>query len=63
MDFGEPFSAVPVVVACLSGVSTAYQYGLISVGVVSVSATGFTLRFYNSGAGPREPSARWVACA
>lgn len=61
MVFDEPYSAAPVVVACLSGTSTAYKYGLISVGVVSVSATGFTLRFYNAGAGPREPSARWMA--
>lgn len=61
VTFDSPFDSTPVVVACLSGVSTAYQYGLISVGVVSVSATGFTLRFYNAGAGVREPSARWVA--
>lgn len=63
VTFDEPFDSTPEVVACLSGVSTAYQYGLISVGVVSVSASGFTLRFYNAGAGPREPSARWVAVA
>ena len=61
VTFDSTFGSTPVVVACLSGVSTAYQYGLISVGVVSVSSTGFTLRFYNAGAGAREPSARWVA--
>lgn len=61
--FDEPFASAPTVVACLSGISTAYQYGLISVGVVSVSSMGFTLRFYNAGAGAREPSARWVAVA
>ena len=61
MAFDAPFPESPEVIACLAGSSTAYQYGLLSVGVCSVSLNGFTLRFYNAGAGDREPSARWVA--
>lgn len=63
MTFDEPFESTPAVVVGLAGASSAYQYGVISVGVVSVSTSGFTARFYNAGAGNREPSARWVAVA
>ena len=61
VKFDSVFGYTPTVVACLSGSSTAYQYGYISVGIVSVTDSQFTLRFYNAGAGNREPSARWIA--
>ena len=60
VEFDVEFSSVPQVVG-LSTNSTASVYGNISVAVVSTSRSGFTLRFFNSNSGPREPSARWIA--
>lgn len=61
VEFDFPFPTAPAMVACLAGSSTSYKYGLLSVGLYKVNRSGFTLRFYNAGAGDREPSARWIA--
>lgn len=61
VTFDVEFSSVPQVVVGLSTTSAAPEYGYISVAVVSTSRTGFTLRFFNNGNGPREPAARWIA--
>lgn len=63
ISFSPSYSAAPTVVAGfqLGTGSTAANFGNCSVAVVSVSATGATLRFYNNSGANKTPTVNWIA--
>lgn len=60
VTFAEPFPAAPNVVACLNS-SGGYGVGSLSVGVFSITATGFTARVFNNDTSGRGPDVEWIA--
>lgn len=61
VTFTEPFSSPPVVVACFQSTSTAGYFGRCTVGVVSTTATGCTIRVFNGDSSARGPNINWIA--
>lgn len=60
VTFDEPFPAAPNVVACLNS-SGGYGVGSLSVGVFSITTTGFTARVFNNDTSGRGPDVEWIA--
>lgn len=60
VTFAEPFPAAPNVVACLNS-SGGYGVGSLSVGVFSITTTGFTARVFNNDTSGRGPDVEWIA--
>ena len=63
VTFAKAFSKVPNVTACLESSSTAYGFGRMTCGVLSVSTTGFTVRVFNADTSARSPYIQWIAIA
>ena len=63
VTFAKAFSKTPNVVACFESSSTAYGFGRMTCGVLSVSTTGFTVRVFNADTSPRSPYIQWIAIA
>ncbi len=61
VTFNHTFDAAPVVVACLQSSSTGVNVGSISVSVINITTTGFTIRVFNNSANQRTPSINWIA--
>lgn len=60
VTFDEPFPSAPNVVACLNS-SGGYGVGSLSVGVFSITTTGFTARVFNNDTSGRGPDVEWIA--
>ena len=60
VTFEEAFPAAPNVVACLNS-SGGYGVGSLSVGVFSITTTGFTARVFNNDTSGRGPDVEWIA--
>ena len=61
VTFSKSFPSVPTVIACFQSTSTAGAFGNCTLGVVSTSATGFTVRVFNGDASGRAPNINWLA--
>ena len=61
INFGKTYASAPTVVASLGSSSTSADIGSMSVGVVSVTTTGATLRIFNDSGNARTPSVNWIA--
>ena len=61
VTFSKSFSSVPIVVACFQSTSTAGAFGKCTLGVVSTSTTGFTVRVFNGDSSGRGPNINWIA--
>lgn len=61
VTFNKSFSSAPIVVACFQSTSTAGAFGNCTLGIVSTSATGFTVRVFNGDASGRGPNINWIA--
>lgn len=61
VTFTKTFSAAPIVVACFQSTSTAGAFGNCTLGIVSTSSTGFTVRVFNGDSQGRGPNINWVA--
>ena len=61
VTFSKTFSAAPIVVACFQSTSTAGAFGNCTLGIVSTSSTGFTVRVFNGDTQGRGPNINWVA--
>ena len=61
VTFPTAFSAAPDVVVGFQSDSTASAFGACACAVLSVSATGFTIRAFNDGSSSRNPGYRWIA--
>ena len=61
VTFPKPYASAPVVVVGFETASTAGTFGRCSVAVVSATATGFTLRFFNGDSSNRNPGFTWIA--
>ena len=55
------FSQPPVVIPVFESTSTAGAFGLCSVSVNNVTATGANIRCANGGTGNRAPNVTWIA--
>lgn len=63
ITFSNTFSEVPNVVACFESTAKSYGFGRLSLGVHSVTTTGFKVRVFNADTGERTPSIQWIAIA
>ena len=61
VTFNKTFSSAPIVVATFQSTSTAGAFGNCTLGIVSASATGFTVRVFNGDASGRGPNINWIA--
>ena len=61
VTFIKSFSSAPIVVACFQSTSTAGAFGNCTLGIVSTTATGFTVRVFNGDASGRAPNINWIA--
>ena len=61
ISFTKPFSSAPTVIACFQSTSTAGTFGRCTLGVVSVSVSGATIRVFNGDASARGPNVDWIA--
>ena len=61
ISFTKPFSSAPTVIACFQSTSTAGNFGRCTLGVVSVSVSGATIRVFNGDASARGPNVDWIA--
>lgn len=61
VTFNKSFSSAPIVVACFQSTSTAGAFGNCTLGIVSTTATGFTVRVFNGDASGRAPNINWIA--
>ena len=61
VTFNKSFPSAPIVVACFQSTSTAGDFGNCTLGIVSTSATGFTVRVFNGDASGRGPNINWIA--
>ena len=61
VTFAKAFPSAPIVVACFQSTSTAGAFGNCTLGIVSTSATGFTVRVFNGDASGRGPNINWIA--
>lgn len=61
ISFGKTFASAPAVAANFATGSTAGKFGLCTLAVNSVSATGMTVRVFNGDTAARSPSVRWIA--
>ena len=59
--FQKQFSSTPNVVATLFSNSTSIKYGLLTMTVHNITATGFDLRFYNNADIKFAPAVDWIA--
>ena len=59
--FPKQFSSTPNVVATLFSNSTSIKYGLLTMTVHNITATGFDLRFYNNADIKFAPAVDWIA--
>lgn len=59
--FPKQFSSTPNVVATLFSNSTSIKYGLLTMTVNNITATGFDLRFYNNADIKFAPAVDWIA--
>ena len=63
VTFNKVFSVIPKVVASFQSTSTAGAFGRCTLGIVSTSTTGFTVRVFNGDSSGRGPNIDWVAVA
>ena len=61
ISFTKPFSSAPTVIACFQSTSTAGNFGRCTLGVVSVSVSGATIRVFNGDESARGPNVDWIA--
>lgn len=61
ISFNKTFQSVPNVVACFESTATSYGFGRLSLGVHSVTTTGFKVRVFNADTGERSPYIQWIA--
>ena len=61
VSFGRTYGSAPHVLVGLNSTSTAAPLGEVSVGVYSVSKTGFVARMFNNGTSARTPGFYWLA--
>lgn len=61
VTFDVAFPAAPTVVAGLQSSSTGYGVGSVSVGVHTITATGFKARVFNNDSTTRSPNIEWIA--
>ena len=61
VTFNKSFSSAPIVVACFQSTSTAGAFGNCTLGVVSATTTGFTVRVFNGDSSGRAPNINWIA--
>lgn len=59
--FSTPFSTAPTVIPTFQSTSTAGTFGRCTLGVVSVTATGCTIRVFNGDSSGRAPNIDWIA--
>ena len=63
ISFNKTFQNVPNVVACFESTAGSYGFGRLSLGVNSVTKTGFKVRVFNADTGSRSPNIYWIAIA
>ena len=61
VTFNKSFASVPIVTASFQSTSTAGAFGNCTLGIVSTSLTGFTVRVFNGDASGRAPNINWIA--
>ena len=61
ISFNKTFQSVPNVVACFESTAGSYGFGRLSLGVHSVTTTGFKVRVFNADTGGRSPYIQWIA--
>ena len=59
--FTKTFPSAPEVVACINSSSNASGIGNMTVSVMGVNKTQFTMRIYNNDSSARTPYVRWIA--
>ena len=59
--FTKAFHSAPIVIACFQSTSTAGAFGKCTLGVVSTTTTGFTVRVFNGDSSGRGPNINWIA--
>lgn len=63
VTFPVTFAKTPTVVAIFGGSSTAAAMGNCSIGLLSASTTGATIRIWNNDSTARTPTVHWIAVA
>ena len=63
VTFANAFSTTPTVVACFQSTSVAGAFGRCTLGIVSTTTTGFTVRVFNGDTSGRAPNINWIAIA
>lgn len=61
VTFSKSFSSAPIVTASFQSTSTAGAFGNCTLGIVSTTATGFTVRVFNGDSSGRAPNINWIA--
>lgn len=61
VTFNKSFSSAPIVTASFQSTSTAGAFGNCTLGIVSTTATGFTVRVFNGDSSGRAPNINWIA--
>ena len=61
VNFTKAFHDAPIVVACFQSTSTAGAFGKCTLGVVSTTSAGFTVRVFNGDSSGRGPNINWIA--
>lgn len=61
ISFTKPFPKAPTVIACFQSTSTAGAFGRCTIGVVSTTVSGATIRVFNGDESSRGPNINWIA--
>lgn len=61
VTFPQAMSGTPAVIACLQSSSEYAETGSVSVGVSSISSTGFTCKVFNNSSRALSPGVKWLA--
>lgn len=61
ISFTKPFPKAPTVIACFQSTSTAGAFGRCTLGVVSTTVSGATIRVFNGDESSRGPNINWIA--
>lgn len=61
IKFKKSFSLPPAVLVCNGSKSESAKYGSMSVSAINISATGFTIRYYNNTDYNPAPYVIWTA--
>ena len=61
IKFKKSFSLPPAVLVCNGSKSESAKYGSMSVSAINISATGFTIRYYNNTDYTPAPYVMWTA--